>query len=145
MEYTLTQKELNLEVLKDDKYIQEQFEKYKTSEEYNTYTEMVKVDKPTLSPYLIELCLFGFFYEELRKTMSEEQLEKYNSFFDLAETNNYPKPEIVTEYKGVKTYKNEEEYLKENPDVKPIKTTIENPFTAYDSETSKVIDFKDLK
>lgn len=115
--------------LKDDEFIGEQFNIFKKTEDYKNYTEMIQSEKPTLSPYLIEIAIFGFFYETLREEMDEILLKKYPSLIELAESKTFTKPEIISEYKGVDIYENEEDYLRKNPNVKPIKTDIENPFT----------------
>lgn len=107
--------------LKNDSYLGKQFEEYKKTEEYKTYYEQIKIDKPELSIYFIEIALFGFFYEEHRTEMDEEFREKYPSLIDRPKDISYDKLEVVSEYKGISIYANEEEYLKANPHVTPIK------------------------
>lgn len=113
MEYTI-------ENLQKDNFIGSQFNKWKTTEEYDFLKNTIINDKPTLPLYLVNVCLFGYFFEELRKNMSEELLEKYPSIIENAEKTPFEKPTVIKEYTGVSVFENEEEYMKANPDVKPI-------------------------
>ena len=118
--------------LKDDTYIGEKFNEFKKTEDYKNYTEMIKCDKPLLSPYLIEMAIFGYYYELLRDEMDEEMLKKYSSLITLAEENSYIKPEPIKEYKGVNVYVSEEDYFQRNPNVKPM--AIASPFENLKNE-----------
>lgn len=111
--------EAQFEKLQNDNNIGVKFNKWQKSEEYEFLKNTIVNDKPILPIYLVNQCLFGYFYEELRKEMSEEELEKYPSIIEEAKKP-FEKPEVIKEYKGVSVFENEEEYMKANPDVKPI-------------------------
>lgn len=131
--------------LKQDDYLGAEFEKFKETEEYKNYNEMIRNDKPELSPYLVEMCLFGYFYEELRNDMEDEQLQKYPSLFVVAEKEPYIKPEPTPEYKGVSVYESEAQYLEENPHVKPIQLDMDRSKAKTSNEVIENINIGELK
>lgn len=101
------------------------FEEYKESEEYKYYFEMIKNDKPNLSVYLINIILYGYFYETFISNLPEDERANYKSILTQEEK---VIPAVKGDIKGVSVYESEENYKKQHPELTEIKT-IGEPLT----------------
>lgn len=106
----------------NSKKVMENFNVYRKSDEYAEYFAMIKADKPEMNDYLINLCLYGYWYENQLEKMDPEERKNYPAIIG----NELPPDKIPEPLKGdligVSYYKDELEYMLKNPDVKPIKT-----------------------
>jgi hypothetical protein len=88
--------------------IGDEFDSYKQTEEYTNYFDSIKIENEGMSDYLINLAIFGYWYE-LNHGKIEEAKEKVL----------YPAPK--GDLKGlVGVYDSFDEYLQKNPDVKVL-------------------------
>ena len=115
----------DIENIKTEGFLKEEFAEYKKSEEYLGYYQSISMDKPEMPGYLIELCLFGYFYENYLDTLSIEEREKHTSIIKDAEENKYEIPKPPVEYKGVNVM-SAEEFELSRKNIREIK--IANPF-----------------
>lgn len=106
----------------NSKKVMEDFNVYRKSDEYAEYFAMIKADKPDMNDYLINLCLYGYWYEDQLEKMDPEERKKYPAIIG----NELPPDKIPEPLKGdllgVSYYKDELEYMLKNPDVRPVKT-----------------------
>ncbi len=109
-----------IQEIKETGFLQMKYDEYKKTDDYKGYVDMIKADKPEMSLYLIDLCIYGMFHEEQLLEMSEEERANHVSFMDKKYETKNEKIEVEPEYVGIATYKNEEEYLLANPNVKPM-------------------------
>jgi hypothetical protein len=107
----------------------ELFEEYKKSDDYQYYFELIKQDKPMLSIYLINIILYGYFYENYISELPEIERKKYVS---ILEREQKTIPPVKGDMKGITIYDNEDDYKKQHPNVKPIKT-IGEPLTLIET------------
>lgn len=99
-----------------------EFVEYKETDEYKNYYKTIKTENPNMPGYLIELSIFGYFYENKLKSMNKTERKKYKSLMKNKEAwNKKEHQEIPKEYKGMTVYSSEEEWKKANPDVKDVK------------------------
>lgn len=108
------------------------YDEYKKTDEYKEYFCTIQNDKPNMNAYLIDLCIFGYFYETLLEEMDPEERSKYVSIVEQEETEkNAPLkvPELLKcEVKAIDVFDSYEDYLKANPHVKDM-PTIGEPLT----------------
>jgi len=102
------------------------YDEYKKTDEYKDYYNTVQGDKPNMSGYLVDLCIFGYFYETQLEEMEPEERSKYTSIMDQVETEKntplkVPEP-LKCEIKAIDVFDSYEEYLAANPHVKDIPT-----------------------
>lgn len=110
-----------ISTIKESGFLSMKYDEYKKTDEYKDYVSMIQQDKPDMSLYLIDLCIYGMFHEEQLAEMDPEERLKHESLMDKKyESKPVVKQEVEPEYNGITTYKNEEEYLLANPNVKPI-------------------------
>lgn len=99
-----------------------EFTEYKETDEYKNYFKAIKAEKPSMHSYLIEMSIFGYFYENKLKSMSKTERKKYKSLMKNKEAHNKKEhEETPKEYKGMTVYASEEEWKKANPHVKDVK------------------------
>ena len=104
-----------LEYLIAQSNIKESYEEYRKTEDYTNYLKMVQLENPKMSEYLIDLCIFGYWYEELYEKKSDEK-----SILEQEEKHYEP---VRGDMKNmIYSYDSMEEYLATN-DVKPVLTT----------------------
>ncbi len=111
------------------------YEEYKKSEDYKCYLGMIQNDKPNLSKYLIDIILYGYWYETFLENLPEDERSKYTSILDREEKIMEP---VKGDMKGVGVYESEELYKLENPHLTGIKT-IGEPLTFIESEPKNEI------
>ena len=110
------------------------YEKYKKTDEYKSYSEMIKNDKPELTTYLIDIIMYGFFHEEYLNNLPYEERVKHTS---LLQREQKIIPPVQGEMKGVGVYSSMEEYKELNPDIKEIKVVGE-PLTLIEHKPTEI-------
>lgn len=95
------------------------FEEYKQSEEYTNYFNLIQEDKPNLSVYLINIILYGYFYESYIASLPITEQQQYKSLLTQEQK---LLPVVKGDMKGINVYQDEDEYKTKFPDLKPIKT-----------------------
>ena len=109
-----------LEWLMTDSNVASKYAEFKKSEEYEMYFAEIRHEKSRMSDYLIDLCLFGYFYESMYKDTPEHCRSNMVSILDQPEQFYAP---VKGDMKGmIDYYPSMEDYLAKN-DVKPILTT----------------------
>jgi hypothetical protein len=106
------------------------YEEYKKSEDYNNYVALIQNDKPNLSKYLIDIIMYGYWYETFLENLPEEERKNYTSILDREEKVMEP---VKGDMKGVGVYESEELYKQENPNLTEIKT-IGEPLTFQETK-----------
>ena len=109
---------VSLECLMTNEFISKKYEEFKKTEEYDNLFNSVKYEKKNMSDYLIDLCLFGYYYETLLETIPEEERGDFKSILDQEEK---ILPKVCGDLPDmILSYDNYEEYLLENPHLKDI-------------------------
>lgn len=125
----------DIENIKTEGFLKTEFAEYKKSEEYLSYYHLIREDKPEMPAYLIELCLFGYYYENYLDTLSIEEREKHSSIIKDAEENKYEIPKPPVEYKGVNIM-NAEEFALSRQNIREIE--IANPFKDLENSIASI-------
>ena len=114
-----------LESIMTDSNVSAKYTEYKQTEEYQNFFEIIRADKPRMSEYLIDMCIFGYYHTTLYENTKPELRGDSLSILE--------QPEKVSEpLKGdipnmIFSYPSMEDYVKENK-ITEIKT-IGQPLT----------------
>ena len=110
----------SIECLMNKEDFSKSYEEYKKTDTYQIYFNMISTEHPEMSAHLIDLAIFGYFYESVLEKIPETERGELVSILE--------QPEFVPEkVKGdipdmILSYDSYEDYLVKNPNVKPIPT-----------------------
>ena len=91
------------------------YNEYRKTEDYENYYASIKHDKPTMSGYLIDLCIFGYWHSDIYQ-------KKDGEIDILDQPEGHYKPVKGDIPSMIYSYPSMEEYIKESG-VTPILTT----------------------